>query len=82
MEKYYKDIAVPASFSGISKISHDSKKSKKEVAQFLKENETYSLHKPIRKSFKRSSTTSVGFLPTGEFTSPKARMRSFAGGDY
>jgi hypothetical protein len=53
MEKYYKKAVIPASFSGINKIARHSKNKQKYVSNQLKEIESYALHKPVKKRFKR-----------------------------
>ena len=54
MDKYYKSPNVPASYTGIDKISRTSKRKRNKVAQELNHIETYSLHKPLKRRFKRS----------------------------
>lgn len=60
MEKYYTTPSVPASFSGVNKISRHSKKAVEGVRKTLNQNETYSLHKPVRRRFDRSAVVVGG----------------------
>jgi hypothetical protein len=54
MEQYYKDPSLPASFSGVNKIARHSKNKNKIVSKNLNKIDSYALHKPLKRRFKRS----------------------------
>lgn len=68
LNKIYYNPNHPSSFSGINKLYQEIKKDKKLgqyisveiVKSWLKKQNTYTLHKPIRKKFKRRKTISAG----------------------
>lgn len=53
MEKIYFDIEHPASFAGVEKLQKSSKKSRKEVEDFLAGVDEYTQYKQIRRKFPR-----------------------------
>ena len=63
LKLYYYDPKYQASFSGINRLAKDSKKGKKEVGKWLSYQDTYTLHRPVRKTFKRRRviTGSIGY---------------------
>ena len=57
----YYDLDSPACFSSITNVLHEARKRDKnikrsDVVQFLAEQETYTLHKPIKRKFLRNKT--------------------------
>ena len=61
MEAYF-DPKHPASYEGVEKFrKHLNKKfTKKEIQDFMLKHDAYTLHKPVRKHFKRRITFTVG----------------------
>ena len=54
MQKVYYDPAHPNAFGGIRKLKHSVKKvSQDQISTWLSDQLAYTLHKPVRKSFKR-----------------------------
>ena len=60
--KYY-DPKSQSSFSGIDRLAKHSNKSKKEVGKWLSYQDTYTLHRPVRKTFRRRRviTGAIGY---------------------
>ena len=60
--KYY-DTKSHSSFSGVNRLVKHTKKGKKEVGKWLSLQDTYTLHRPVRKKFKRRRviTGSIGY---------------------
>lgn len=54
MEHVYYDISNPASYSSRRKLQEATNKQPKAVTDWLKGEETYTLHKPVRKRFPRN----------------------------
>jgi len=66
LNEVYYDLKSPASYAGILKILEEAKKKNPkikidDVEKFLTKEKTYTLHKPIRKRFKRLKTVPSGF---------------------
>ena len=63
LESKYYDTKSHSSFSGVNRLVKHSKKSKKDVVKWLSLQDTYTLHKPVRKHFKRRRvlTGSIGY---------------------
>ena len=64
MEVYY-DVKEPGSYGGIDALYHLMKQrgenvTRKQVADWLAEKETYGLHKPVRRRFTRRKIYSRG----------------------
>jgi len=60
MDVVYYDIRSPGSFGGIDRLRRHSNKRRKDVVNYLKSQDAYMLHKPIRKRFIRRRTYSQG----------------------
>lgn len=60
MEKVYYDPENPASYGGVKSLERGLGKKKKEAAEWLKTQDTYTLHKPVRKRFQRNRYTVFG----------------------
>jgi len=65
LSKIYYDLDSPASYSGIDAILREAKRhnpsiSQKDVKHFLQEQEVYTLHKPIKRKFKRNRVVAAG----------------------
>lgn len=66
LSSIYYDLDSPASYSGINAIIREAKRrnskvSIKDVKKFLQEQEVYTLHKPVRRKFKRNRVVAAGF---------------------
>ena len=66
LNEVYYDLKSPASYAGILKILEEARKKNpkikiEDVVKFLTKEKTYTLHKPIRKRFKRLKTVPSGF---------------------
>jgi hypothetical protein len=55
--KIYYDSKLPAGFSSVAKLVRSAKSNKKNVEEWLSEENTYTLHKPVRKRFPRNQYT-------------------------
>ena len=53
MESTYNNLSAPASYGGLSKFKPKGY-TKKEVREWLESQDTYTLHKPIRRRFPRN----------------------------
>jgi len=51
--KVYYDHKHPAGFGSVAKIVKASKNKKRDVEEWLSDQNTYTLHKPVRKKFPR-----------------------------
>ena len=60
MDKVYYDVSHPASYGGVSKLAKYSKVSTKVAREWLKSQDTYTLHKPTRTKFRRRRTITKG----------------------
>jgi len=60
MNDIYHDIRSPGSFGGIDKLRRITNKRRKDVVDYLKSQDAYTLHKPIRRRFIRRRTYSKG----------------------
>ena len=58
LKDIYYDPALPGSFGGVGALSKAS--DRKDVKDWLVSQETYTLHKPVRRKFKRRKTICVG----------------------
>src|SRR3989441_7189061 len=58
LKDIYYDPALPGSFGGVSALSKAS--DRKDVKEWVVSQETYTLHKPVRRKFKRRKTICVG----------------------
>lgn len=59
LEKLYYDVSSPASFSGVTKLYKEAKKTlskitHKDVRNWLKKQYTYTLHRPVKRKYRRS----------------------------
>lgn len=54
MEKLYYDPRQPGSFGGIAALARAARLPKKQVVEWLRAQDTYTLHKPARKRFPRN----------------------------
>jgi Integrase core domain/Chromo (CHRromatin Organisation MOdifier) domain len=59
MELYY-DPSHPASFGGVKGLTRQTKLDSKRVKEWLSKQDTYTLHKPIRRKFRRRKTFAIG----------------------
>lgn len=65
LTKYYYNPKNPGAFSGISSLKrHLNKKYHKHLKKWMEEQETYNLHKPVRKSFQRNRIIVYGIDDT------------------
>jgi hypothetical protein len=69
MKKNYESIENPGSFGGVKRLYDASKTKNKEiqifdVKKYLSEQDEYTLHKPVRKIFKRNKVTVSGIDDT------------------
>jgi len=55
--KVYYDPKHPAGFGSVAKLVKASKYKKRDVEEWLSSQNTYTLHKPIRKKFPRNPNT-------------------------
>ena len=60
MDVVYHDIRFPGSFGGIHRLRRHSNKRRKDVIDYLKSQDAYMLHKPIKRRFIRRRTYSKG----------------------
>jgi len=60
MNDIYLDIRSPGSFGGVHKIRRYANKRRKDAVDYLKSQDAYTLHKPIRKKFIHRRTYSKG----------------------
>lgn len=66
LTKLYYDVSSPACYAGVSALLREAKKqgvsgvTRKDVENFLAQQKTYSLHKPLRKNFPRNRVVAVG----------------------
>lgn len=65
LNNVYYDLENPACYSGIENVYREAKKQDKDikrndVVNFMAEQETYTLHKPIRRKFLRNKTRASG----------------------
>ena len=58
--KQYTDPLSSGSFGGVDRLKRTSKKSKSKVKNWLQQEDTYTLHKPVRKKFQRRKTIVYG----------------------
>src|SRR6266516_707434 len=58
LKKIYYDPANPGSFSGVRDLTKAS--NRKDVKEWLSAQDAYSLHKPVRRKFKRRKMNCVG----------------------
>jgi len=64
MNDIYLDIRSPRSFGGVDKICRYANKRRKDVVDYLKSQDAYTLHKPIPKKFicRRTYSKGIGDL--------------------
>jgi hypothetical protein len=65
LSKVYYDLSSPACYAGVDAVFRQAKKLNKkiklsDVEHFLQEQDTYTLHKPVRRNFPRNKTFAVG----------------------
>ena len=60
MEKHYYDPSKPGSFGGVSTLSKNSKFSHNDAREWLRSQDVYTLHKPVRSKFRRRRTITKG----------------------
>jgi len=65
LDSVYYDVDSPAAYSGINSVYREAKKRSPEiklshVKNYLSRQKTYSLHKPVRRRFKRQKVVSAG----------------------
>ena len=60
LEKSYYDALQPSSLGGVNRLIKGSKKNKKTVLKWLSGQDTYTLHKPVRRNFKRRRVITGG----------------------
>jgi transposase InsO family protein len=60
MEKNYYDAREPGSYGGVRPLARRTGKKKEEVEAWLKTQDTYTLHKPVRRRFPRRKTVVGG----------------------
>jgi len=60
MDVIYHDIFSVGSFGGINKLRRYASKRRKDVVDYLKSQDAYRLHKPIRRRFNSRRTYSKG----------------------
>jgi hypothetical protein len=53
----YYDPKHPAGFNSVAKLAQSAKTNKKHVQEWLSGEDTYTLHKPVRKRFPRNPYT-------------------------
>ena len=56
LKRIYYDTQSPGSFGGVARLSKASKTKKQNVQRWLSFQDTYTLHKPLRKKFPRRRT--------------------------
>ena len=56
MEQIYYDVKHPAGFSSVDKLADAAGVTREKAKEFLQTSDTYTLHKPLRKRFKRRKT--------------------------
>lgn len=81
LERIYYDVEGPASYSGVEKLYKEAKRinaniSRKEVADWLSGELVYSLHKPVRKNFKRNPI--IAEKPNENFQADLVDMKEFS----
>ncbi len=59
MEAYF-DVEKPGSFGGIDIFTRHVKCNAKDVKNFLRKHDAYTLHKPVRWRFRRRKTIALG----------------------
>ena len=60
MERTYYDLAGPGSFGGVKALARNADKDLDETREWLSGQDTYTLHKPVRRKFPRRKTLSLG----------------------
>ena len=60
MERAYYDLASPGSFGGVRTLARNAKANFDDTEKWLRGQETYTLHKPVRRKFRRRKTFAVG----------------------
>lgn len=60
LRKIYYDVEHPASYGGVAKLSKASGISLKKTKEWLMGEDTYTLHKPVRRNFPRRKVLSYG----------------------
>jgi hypothetical protein len=60
MEQAYYELVRPDSFGGVRALSRNANKGLDETREWLRGQETYTLHKPVRRKFQRRKTFTVG----------------------
>jgi len=57
LDNVYYDPKNPAVFGSVEKLLKASKNKKRDVEEWLSSQDTYTLHRPVRKGFSRDSHT-------------------------
>jgi transposase InsO family protein len=57
LEKLYSSLALPSGYASLDKLKHASRLPRSRVAKWLEGEDSYTLHKPIRKRFPRNPYT-------------------------
>ena len=60
MERTYYNLAGPGSFGGVKALARNAETDMDETREWLRGQETYTLHKPLRRKFLRRKTFTVG----------------------
>jgi len=60
MEMYYYTPSMPSSFAGLNAFQRETKHNIKDTKSWLSSQDAYTLHKPIRRKFKRRATYAFG----------------------
>lgn len=59
-ERVYYDAQLPGSYGGVQSLSRATKKSSKKTLEWLKGQDSYTLHKPVRYTFPRRRVIAAG----------------------
>ena len=65
LDKLYYDPSSPTAFTGLSAIYKEARKrnskiTKRDVSDYLERQDTYTLHKPVRRKFPRNKVVAIG----------------------
>ncbi len=60
MERRYYELSAPGSFGGVKTLARNTKTDLNKTREWLRGQETYTLHKPVRRTFKRRKTLALG----------------------
>lgn len=60
LKKHYYDPSRPGAYAGATALQRSTRINAKEIKEWLRHQDTYTLHKPVRRQFKRRATVTGG----------------------